>query len=170
MVRNVPNHDRPAGRRGTPVTAVFLRALAVAWVLVGLGSVPASATLFNDQVKCGLTACSDTWIATCPSANFMTARVRDSVGSDDTLMVMLVADAPSSIRGQAETEVADFPGQVSPLSVLLLPSGKESSITAYAVVTNLFDTKDSVYEIEFTCGKSNGSAVEPRNVKLLRKN
>jgi hypothetical protein len=51
MVSNVLDHDRPAGRRGTPVTAVLLRALAVASVLVGLGSVPASATLFNDQVN-----------------------------------------------------------------------------------------------------------------------
>src|SRR5262245_51306513 len=100
MTRSVRDHVGRARRRRVPIRTVLWGAL-----VVGLGAVPASATLLPGTVRCGLTACSDTWTVSCPSSTFMTARVRDTVGSDDTLMVTLVANAPSSIRGQAESEV-----------------------------------------------------------------
>jgi hypothetical protein len=152
-------------------TARFLKALAVAPLLAGLGSVPATALQRSEGVNCGFTRCSDTWDVICPGSARMDARVRDGSGTGDTLAVTLVASGPNALKGQTESEVADglpSPGSFSGRAQIF--ADKASTIRAFAVVTSISTVDDefAFYVLEVTCLNSTGTPVEPTKMELLQ--
>lgn len=156
----------PSTTGRTPRSRSRLRgALAVAPVLVALGAAPSSAEFRSGILTCGATACSDVFKVDCAGTQIMDARVLDPAGSDDTVMVTYVALVPSSIKGQAEVEIADVPGSFSGRSVLV--AKRDTTMSALAVVSTA-SASSAEYQIEFTCLKGNGGLVTPKKITLLQ--
>ena len=164
MLKRIQDAQRRE-RRGAARSPKLSLRFAAAALLFGLGAAPAHAVLRSQSISCGNTVCTDVWKIDCGASSIVSARVRDTFGNDDTLMVTLLANTPNSIKGQAEVEVGDVPGAFSGSSVLFAPA--QTTISAFAVVTNLSATA-SGYEIQLDCLKSNGGLGQAKVIKLLQ--
>ena len=144
----------------------ILGALALVLISVTVGSIPAQATSQFSSVGCDGAECLETWQFTCGASKTALARVRDTVGTDDVLLVTVIATAPSLFKGQADSQFA-APGFFSDFAFLGNFFGKATTLSGFAIVSNL-SGGGANYELEIVCEEIDGPLHDPSVFKRLQ--
>jgi len=144
-----------------------LCALTLGVALSSFAAIPAGATIQTSSVSCGLNQCVETWQFTCTGSTVAIGTVADAAGADDSLMLTMIATAPTKFKGSSEARIA-IPGFTSdPVAV-----GKffepNTNITGLAIVTNLSNTGPAAYNLNLFCVETDGPIHDPKVFKRLQ--
>jgi hypothetical protein len=139
-------------------------ALAAALILVSLGSIPATAELKTGTVACGLVECVDVWKFQCAASTTLHTSVRTTKNA--TLIVTLVSNLPASIKGKADSKIADLVGAFSGEAELSVVNN--TTISGFALVASL-GVEGPSYDIDFHCHKKNSDIfINPVSITLIQ--
>jgi hypothetical protein len=141
--------------------------LTLALALSAFSAMPARATIQSGRVECGLNQCVETWQFTCTGSTVVIGTVIDTAGADDSLMLTMIATAPTKFKGNSEAEIATPGFKSGPVAVgqFFQPN---TSISGLAIVTNLSDTGAANYDLNLFCVETDGPVHDPRVFKLLQ--
>jgi len=93
--------------------------------------------------------------------------VRDTVGADDSVMLTMIGTAPLKFKGTASAEVAS-PGLASSGVVVGDFSGAGTTISGFAIVTNLSNSGAASYDLDIFCVEKDGPIHDPKVFKRVQ--